>query len=255
MSIDIRLPQINASTPEEQLVQIRSYLYQFAEQMNWALNTIGSGSDSVVLQQSSKLRPNSNVIDNAQAQSTFNEIKSLIIKSADIVNAYSEKIEQLLVGKYEALSDSYGTFKQDTEQFITNTSQYNLNEFVSEQELRENTASLEEKITEISDNAYIKTGILEYAEDGSAIIGVAVGQTTETTVNGVTTETFNKLARFTASGLELFDATDAEYPVAYIKTNKLYITEAVITDKFKIGGYEITTSNGLAFKWKGRDSN
>lgn len=252
MSVDIRLPQINGRTSEEQLMQIRRYLYQFAEQMKWAFTNLDAGSDAVVLQNTAK--PISNVAAEAQAQTSFNEIKSLIIKSADIVNAFSMKIEQILVGKYEALSDTYGTFKQETQQFITETSEYNLNEFVSNQVLRETAAGLEEKITAVSDNGYIKTGILEYADDGSAIIGVAVGQTTAITTDGVTTETFNKLARFTANGLELFDATDADNPVAYIKTNKLYITEAVITDKFKVGGYEITTNNGLVFKWKGRDS-
>lgn len=252
MSVDIRLPQINAATPEEQLMQIRRYLYQFAEQMKWAFANLDTGSDAVVLQNTTK--PISNVAADAQAQTSFNEIKSLIIKSADIVNAFSVKIEQMLVGKYEALSETYGTFKQETQQFITNTSEYNLNEFVSNQVLHETVSGLEAKITAVNDNGYIKTGVLEYADDGSAIIGVAVGQTTEITTDGVTTKTFNKLARFTANGLELFDTTDDVNPVAYIKTNKLYITEAVVTEKIKVGGYEITTNNGLAFKWKGRDT-
>lgn len=36
--IDIRLPQINAPTPQGQIAQIRSYLFQLAEQLQWAFN-------------------------------------------------------------------------------------------------------------------------------------------------------------------------------------------------------------------------
>ena len=40
MGIDIRLPNINASTEEGQLMQIKSYLYQFAEQLKYAISTL-----------------------------------------------------------------------------------------------------------------------------------------------------------------------------------------------------------------------
>lgn len=48
MAIDIRLPNINSTTDAGQIAQIRSYLYQFAEQMQWALNTIESGNTTSV---------------------------------------------------------------------------------------------------------------------------------------------------------------------------------------------------------------
>ena len=51
MSIDIRLPNITATDEAGQLSQMRSYLYQFAEQLKWALNTLenNQNSDAVVL--------------------------------------------------------------------------------------------------------------------------------------------------------------------------------------------------------------
>ena len=46
MSIDIRLPNINGKTDSEQLAQIRSYLYQFASQLQWALGAVEAGNGS-----------------------------------------------------------------------------------------------------------------------------------------------------------------------------------------------------------------
>lgn len=40
MSIDIRLPNITGGSATEQLAQMKSYLQQLTQQLNWALNTI-----------------------------------------------------------------------------------------------------------------------------------------------------------------------------------------------------------------------
>lgn len=40
MSMNIRLPSINGRTDGEQLRQIRAYLFQLVEQLNWVLSTI-----------------------------------------------------------------------------------------------------------------------------------------------------------------------------------------------------------------------
>ena len=42
--IHIRLPNITGKTEQEQLTQIKSYLYQLAQDLNWALSTMESGS-------------------------------------------------------------------------------------------------------------------------------------------------------------------------------------------------------------------
>lgn len=44
MSINFRFPNINGSTETEQLKQIKSYLHQLVEQLNWAMSVLESGS-------------------------------------------------------------------------------------------------------------------------------------------------------------------------------------------------------------------
>jgi hypothetical protein len=51
MGIELRLPQINGKTDREQLAQIKSYLYQMAQQLQWALHNVSASSSNVVLQQ------------------------------------------------------------------------------------------------------------------------------------------------------------------------------------------------------------
>ena len=50
MAIDIRTPNINAPTESGRLEQIRSYLYQISEQLNWAFNTVETDISTVTQQ-------------------------------------------------------------------------------------------------------------------------------------------------------------------------------------------------------------
>lgn len=43
--IDFRLPNITGKTPEEQIEQLKNYLYSLVQELNWALNTLETGKD------------------------------------------------------------------------------------------------------------------------------------------------------------------------------------------------------------------
>lgn len=55
--IDIRLPQINGATEKEQLGQIRSYLFQLAEQLQFALKDVDTTQANVVSLNAKSLIP------------------------------------------------------------------------------------------------------------------------------------------------------------------------------------------------------
>jgi peptidoglycan hydrolase CwlO-like protein len=121
--IDIRLPNITGSTEREQLVQVKSYLHQLAEQLQWALQNVDTSNNaSVVMPTARSLAPSSgNASGEINAQATFASIKSLIIKSAEIVDAYYDEINARLEGLYVAQSD-FGTFVKETEAKFVATS-------------------------------------------------------------------------------------------------------------------------------------
>lgn len=237
MSIDINFPNITAPTSEGKLEQIRSYLYQLADQLKWALNSIEGKSGGNVVVQSSK---NTTAEEQAEAEATFNSVKSLIIRSADIVNAYYDVINERFSGQYVAQSD-FGTFIDLTNQSITTNSTAIESIFTSMQEIITDIENLEHNLIEV--NAHIRSGLLRYDDDGIPIYGLEIGQ--KNTIDGK--EVFNKYARFTSDRLSFYDKNDTE--VAYISDYKLYITNAQITGTLTLGRYEIDTSDGLLFKW------
>lgn len=245
MSIDIRLPNITASTEAGKLQQMQSYMYQLVEQLNWALNNIditGSGSNTSLAQTSSATPTTQD-----DPISNFNSIKGLIIKSADIVNAYYEKIDNLLKlsGDYTASSE-FGTFKEESSNQLSATDKQLRQDLVDKQTIYDENGNIKK---ELLVNGHIYSGIIEYAKDGEAIVGIEIGQTTKD--NGV--EKFNKFARFTADRLEFYNAINPDEPVAYISDYKLYITHVEITGSLKAGGYvdTITADKGIVTKWMG----
>lgn len=241
MSIDIPRPNINAPTEAGRLEQVRSYLYQISEQLNWALNTIETDTGNKILEIS---RQNSAASETPEdVQSNFNSIKSLIIKSADIVDEYYEKISKRLEGVYVA-SGEFGEYKEET----SNTLEANSKNITSIFENIQNISSELESIKDsyIDTEAYIKAGEL-YDDDGIPMYGIEIGQTTVSDGK----EVFNKFARFTSDKLSFYDTEGDE--MAYISDKTLVITNAVIGGILTHGGYEIssTATHGLVYMWKG----
>lgn len=241
--VDIRLPNITASTEAGKLQQMQSFMYQLVEQLNWALNSIGGTSSTPV--ETPVTAPSTAQKDDPI--SNFNSIKGLIIKSADIVTAYYDKIDSLLKlsGDYTASSD-FGVFKEETTNLVSATDKQLRQDLVDKQTIYDENGNIR---TELLVNGHIYSGIIEYAKDGEAIVGIEIGQTTKE--NGV--DKFNKFARFTADRLEFYNALNPNEPVAYISDYKLYITHVEITGSLKEGGYRdiVTEGGGIVTKWVG----
>lgn len=238
--INIRLPNITGKTDAEQLSQIKSYLYQFAEQLQWALSTVETSSNTGSGTSAGKTTSGS-ASKKEDPVSTFNQLKGLIIKSADIVNAYYEKIDNLLKlsGYYMAQSD-FGKFTAYTDNKVSASDAQIRQDLVSKQSIYDENGNIK---AELLVNGHIFSGIIEYAKDGEAIVGIEIGQTTKE--DGV--ETFNKFARFTASKLSFYDANSIE--VAYISDYKMVITEAWVKGNLTLGsGFVLDTSNGIALR-------
>lgn len=286
--IDIRQPNITAKTETEQLLQMRSYLYQLSQQLQWAFSTIRTEvrTDSTT---AASVQGNKQVSDPAK---TFAELKNLIIKSADIVDAYYSEINGRLEKIYVAQSD-FGTYKEqaglDIRQNADGVSQL----FDNYREISTSVGTISNNQTVISENVSNLTNDQKALSDtvsglgeGQKALENTVGGISETldtvysqilqteayirtgllnedgnghpvygleigqtnTVDGQTV--FDKFARFSADRLSFFDSNDTE--VAYISDYKLYITNAEITGALVIAGrFKIYYSGGLAFQWIG----
>lgn len=268
--IDIRLPKITGATEREQLTQVKSYLYQLAEQLQFALGNIDTSSQQGYVQtpqastqtsQGYAMTPR--IVEPIDAHSTFNAVKGLIIKSADIIEAYYDEINSRLEGLYVAESD-FGTFVQRTSQDIESNSTMVERSFTNVQEI---TGELSDKLRDMNTkvdsnlesivkaieninssiievNANIKSGLLYY-ENGIPVYGLEVGQ--RTMIDGV--EVFDKFARFTSDRLSFFDQNDNE--VAYISDRKLYINHVEIRGTLKMGGFvkTVLADRSIVKRW------
>ena len=239
--IDLRYPNINGKTEAEQMVQVKSYLHQLVEQLNWALSSVesyqgGNTSAPVIYNQGESVTPQ-------EAEDTFNSIKALIIKSADIVKAYEETIFTDFNGKYFADSD-FGSYLKETENKIKYSSDGVTEYYTKIEYIDSRVAGVEDEIK--TTNAYIKRGELPNGD-----YGIEIG---DTSADGI----FRHYARFTSEKLSFHDINGNV--VAYIgagdddksNTNCLYITgDAIFQGAIKFGKYMMDTADGLAFTWIG----
>ena len=291
MSVNLRYPNITGKTEKERLEQMSRYLYQLVGELQFALSTVESGTASpemaMQVAKSISVESPGGGQTNINPTATFESIKSLIIKSADIVQAYYDEITTRLDGVYVAESD-FGTYDQQTSQIIEQTSTNTTNLFSNLQIIETNIGDLDLSIgglgTDIerlgSDigglgddidgvdksmkdlsgavdelkriivdtQAYIKTGLLDDTTV-PPVYGVEVGQTD--TINGESS--YTRYARFTSDRLSFFDQNNIE--VAYISNRKLFISNVEIKDSFQEGGYKdfIDANGGIITKWVGGD--
>lgn len=245
MGLELRLPNITGTTEREQLAQIKSYLIQLVPQLQWALSTLdtSSAANKVTTHTSQNV-----VIEKKEkdAETTFNELKALIIKSADIVDAYYEEINRRLSGLYVTESD-FGTFVEETEQSITENSTEIERTFTNAQEILTDVETLSLTLAEV--NAHIKSGILYYVA-GIPVYGIEIGQTN--TSEGE--EDFNKFARFTSDRLSFYDQSGGE--VAYVSDLRLYIRNVEIVSSLRLGGYVdyVGEDGSIVTKWVGGEA-
>lgn len=250
MSFNIRIPNITATSTTEQIRQVHSYLYQVVEQLNWALNNINTADDSANTSVNASANSDPETSQEETSLNTFNGIKGLIIKSADIVNAYYEEIDNLLKlsGEYVAeasFPEGSATFVQNTTNTLKATSDSLVQYYDNMQKVLSEIESLNNQLIDVS--AYIKSGLLDYEDDGTPIYGLEIGQKTEK--NGV--ETFNQYARFIANRLSFFDSNG--YEAAYISDKKLFIDNVEINISFTMGGFvdSVLLDKSIVTKWIG----
>ena len=224
MSLNIRYPNITGKNEAEQLIQVKSYLHQLVEQLNWALGAIETGKT----QEASGSLQTAGGGSGAENAASFNEIKALVIKSAETVSAYYEKVSRKLEREYVAQS-AFGEYKESAAQDIQENADAIGQLFQNVQQILTDIEGLENTFVQV--NASIKSGLLYYDSNGAPVYGLEIGQKTK--LDGV--EVFNKFARFTAARLSFYDQNDNE--VAYISDRKLYITHVEVRGSFTMGGF------------------
>lgn len=244
--IDIRVPATLSADPRQATEETRRFLFMLVEQLNKGLAELERKQTAQMVQVQTATAA---AVEANNPSSKWNEIKALIIKSADIITAYSEEIAADLSSSYVAQS-VYGEYVQQMENRLSANSgglEARIHDLETINSEWYGDGGGAEVVREI--NGVVKAGVLYYDGNGNPVVGVEIGQRNEE--GGVVT--FDKFARFTSDRLSFYDAGGNE--VAFISDMKLIITQAEVTeikvvDLMWLGHFRLETDNGLAVIWE-----
>lgn len=246
--IYLDLPNIsNSGTVEQQLAEIRSYIYRNNEQMNATLSNLTV--DKIWEQTASAISASSG--DNEEKSdilSKYQKIRDLIIKTADVIIQTDEQWQMAMNGSYLAKSQ-FGEYLLNTSVEIDGKSTGFTQLYTYSSELGSDYGNYKSY-----QQNFIKQGLLDDS-GATPIYGIDVGLlTSEFTVTKEdgTTETVsvdsNKRIRITPVKLSLYDGNNE---VAYIEENEIYFPKANISGgsiNIGNGNFKVTSTGELTAK-------
>jgi hypothetical protein len=255
MKLDLRQPNLTGSD-HEVLMGLKSYLLQLREQLQWAFDNLEGGEGAGGNAGASTVVNVSQSFPSSTGPS-FTEIKDYIIKQSDIAEAYinyepvQEKLQELYVAQGDF--DNLNTYVEST----TSTFSTDVNGLKADFEIQkvafeatelglgnlEKAIETTENLVSVGTDGFIDIGILDgNKDDGTAVIGIAIGQKS--------TDKPLKFAQFVANGITFFDANDAR--VAHFGDNRLDVSRVRAGSESAIGDLVDTVEGDyVVTRWEG----
>lgn len=242
-------------TAETQLGQLYTYLYQLSELLNVSFEGVNQSAGGGT---NSKNTGGSSTKGTGDIGSEVQDLKSLIVNTAQIVRVNMNKLETKLTEKYEAQSAAFGDFTENIETTITATARDVLSIYgydAAIASLQEESSGL--KQYQLETEGFIRQGFIDYDDNGVPIIGIAIGQNLSSvaeTVGGVTLQHIdrNQNCAFYTSERVSFRVNGRE--AAYASNQKFYMVDAQVVGTLSLGdGWDIsaTAANGVVFRYIG----
>ena len=241
------MPPAPNGSPQQMAVAQYAYLFQMAQQLNLALGQLESGGTGAASGGGTPTHQGT-----GRRESTgYQELKSLIVKTARLVKRQMEQLSARLEGEYVAVSD-FGSYVASLSAYLEANPEAVTQYYSFFSDLQANVEAVDAAFAhyKVDTEGYIRTGIVYYDND-MPVYGVAVGQDlTSREIDGQrVVEQNNFRAVFTATRLSFWqDATE----VAYVSNNRLYITNITVLGGIGIGQWSLEAAEGgLAFRWIG----
>lgn len=243
----ISMPPYPTGTAAQIAARQYSYLFQMAQQLNLALESLESGA-AVQGQGGVQQVPSGSAVASLQQQ--YENLRSQIVKTAEQVEKTTEALTAKLNEEYIAQSE-FGTYVQRLSAYLEANPEALTQYYGFCSDLQANVEAVDAAFTHyrLDTQGYIRTGIVSYDGD-TPVYGVAVGQNLTTReVDGETVvEQNNFRAVFTARRLGFWQ-DDTE--IAYLSDNRLYITDITVLSGLNVGKWRLDSNGGLSFQWMG----
>ena len=220
-------PPILQGQEKDQLRQVYQYLMTMSDKLNNALMTISIDQMTPATQKEIR---KAEMAQTEQAAS----LKSLIVKTAEIVRHEMDEIRAHLQDEYEALSDEFGEYERNLESTITATAQGVLQEYHYDeriQSVQDATEGFQRRIDQ-----YIFSGLID---EVNGKYGIAIGENvTAYDIEGNPyLNTARKTATFTMDELAFWQG---ETKLAWITDNIFHFAQGEVTKSMKMGNHTWT---------------
>ena len=215
-------PPILNGTADDKVIQLYRHLFDLSNKLNEALMAVS------IEQMEPETRSTIQRAAEAQekASTDYTSLKSIIVKSAEIVRREMDEIRIQLESQYTAISEQFGEYQQTIESQIAATAEGVMQQYNIEERIQTVEQDAAQFINSIS--AYIYSGIL----DSNNTVGIAIGYNV-TNPDGTLNQA-NKMATFTADRLSFWiNQTEA----AYFSNRVFHIAQGEVTDSMRMGSY------------------
>lgn len=202
----------------QQLDQLYRYLSAMSDKLNQALMAISID----------QLTPETQTMIRSAEKNVASEsenLKALIIKTAQIVRNEMDEISTQLEAHYQAISDEFGEYQRDLVTTITATAEGVLQQYNIDERITNAQNAADDFRNQIS--TYIYSGILPGGD-----MGIAIGENVTNQDGSLCSE--NKMATFTMQELTFWHG-DTRY--AWFSDMTMHISKAEITNTLQMGNH------------------
>ena len=222
-------PPMLQGKEEDQLRQLQRYLNAMSDKLNMALM-------SITIEQ---MAPETRTVITKQSETTeknYTSLKTMIVKTAEVVRHEMDEITARLEDHYSALSEQFGSYERDLTNTITATASGILQDYHYEERVQGlETDSSDNKDYWRNLNQYIFSGLIDTDPDTDMPrYGIAIGEnvTAYDANNNPYLDENRKTATFTMNELAFWHG---ETKIAYFTDNVFHIERGEIIDSLMMG--------------------
>lgn len=216
-------PPILRGEAENQLQQLYTYLMAMSNSLNTALMDIS------MEQMAPETREEIRQTGRDAMAKQYTGLKSMIIKSAEIVRTEMDEIRTTLEMRQTAMSEQFGNLESRLTNQISATAE-GLNQAFDYIEMLSEAAE-DSEVFQNKFSTYVNVGVIRY-DSGRPITGIAIGENI-TNPDGSINQN-NRMATFTVDRLSFYqNGTE----IAYFSNNVFHIANGEINNTLKIGNH------------------
>ena len=216
-------PPVLRGEAEAQLQQLYSYLMAMSNSLNTALMDISI--DQIAPETVTEFRQ----AEAEERNKQYTGLKSIIIKTAEVVRTEMDEIRTTLEMRQSAMSEQFGNLETQLTNQISATAE-GLNQAFTYIEMLSDAAE-ESGVFQSKFSSYVNVGVIRY-DQGRPITGIAIGENI-TNPDGTINQN-NRMATFTVDRLSFYqNGTE----IAYFSNNVFHIANGEINNTLKIGNH------------------